>query len=126
MARNYDLMRTMLVRAHLSKGEPVKYSEIASGYSDDDIQEELDRLVEEGLIEHNITFENDICFGGSITSISKNGHMFARNLCDRKVWLLLLETLNKADLDLTYPLLKEVCDEIIRRYVMQCIPEKLI
>lgn len=48
-----------------------------------------------------------------------------RNIENLRVWSIVSKTLEAANLDLSYPLLKEVCDEIIRRYVMGKIPKDL-
>ena len=47
-----------------------------------------------------------------------------RNIENERVWMLVLQTLEVAGLDLSYPLLKEVTDEIVRRYVMGKIPKE--
>lgn len=124
MARNYQLMRSILLDAQ-TKELPLSYSDICHEFDNDEIKFELERLNEEGLIKSDFRFSHGSCGGGQLSKLTKNGYMFARNIANGKVWDLIYQTLTKADLDLSYPLLKEVCDEVVRRYVMDCIPEKL-
>lgn len=122
--RNYELMRWILIKS-VNSDRPLKFSDIAKDYEISDIENELNRLVDEGLIISNIYFSCGSCMGGEISRATEDGKMFVRNISNQKVWDLIYQTLTKADLDLSYPLLKEVCDEVVRRYVMDCIPEKL-
>lgn len=122
--RNYELMRWILIKS-VTSDKPLKFSDIARDYNMEDIESELKRLVDEGLIVSNIHFSCGSCMGGEIAHATKDGKMFVRNISNQKVWDLIYQTLTTADLDLSYPLIKEVCDEVVRRYVMEFIPEKL-
>lgn len=122
--RNYELMRSILMDAQ--NGDlPLSYGDICHEFSDEELKFELERLNEEGLIKSDFAFNYGRCASGKLTKITEDGKMFVRNIANKKVWALVYQTLKKADLDLSYPLLKEVCDEVVRRYVMDCIPEKL-
>lgn len=122
--RNYELMRWILIKS-VNSDRPLKFSDIARNYDIGDIEKELNRLVDEELIISDIHFSCGSCMGGEIKRATNDAKMFVRNISNQKVWDLIYQTLTKADLDLSYPLLKEVCDEVVRRYVMDCIPEQL-
>ena len=122
--RDYELMRNILLAVvHAEKELQVRdfaqYGELNG------IKEELERLKEEGLIKHNIVWDSYGITLGTITGVTPKGKEFARNIENLRVWLIVSKTLEAANLDLSYPLLKEVCDEIIRRYVMGKIPKDL-
>lgn len=122
--RNYELMRNILLAVvHAEKELQVRdfaqYGELNG------IKEELERLKEEGLIKHNIVWDSYGITLGTITGATPKGKGFARNIENLRVWSIVSKTLEAASLDLSYPLLKEVCDEIIRRYVMGKIPKDL-
>ncbi len=122
--RNYDLMRAILARtAHANDELAACYFADLGEF--DELKEELERLKEEGLIEHNIVWEAYKLASGKVIGITADGKAFLRNIENERVWRLVYETLKAADLDLSYPLLKEVCEEIVRRYVMGKIPKEL-
>lgn len=118
--RNYQLMRSILKGvAHANK--PLDFYDFHSCGQDEDIQEELQRLKKEGLIEHNMSWSYGTFNGGEVTAITEQGRDFFRNIENEKVWRLILKTLEEAELDLSYPLLNEVCEEVVKRYVMSKI-----
>ena len=119
--RNYCLMRTILLAVKKSD-EPLRFLDF-KGWSHDDIKEEFMRLSDEGLIAAEITLNNYVAV--ELNELTKEGNDFARNIENGKVWLIVYETLKDANLDLSYPLLKEVSDEIVKRYVMSKIPKDL-
>ena len=119
--RNYQLMRSILKGvAHANK--PLDFYDFHGCGDDEDIQEELQRLKQEGLIEHNMSWSYGTFNGGEVTAITEQGRAFFRNIENDKVWRLILKTLEEAELDLSYPLLNEVCEEVVKRYVMSKIP----
>ena len=122
--RNYELMRYILCKAATLK-EPLSIGVFLNNYEFEEIQEEITRLNDEGLIQHSIVWEAYEIANGKITGITETGRAFLRNIENERVWLLIEQTLDAANLDLSYPLLKEVCEEIVRRYVMAKIPREL-
>ena len=121
--RNYELMRTILCKVATLK-EPLSIGVFLNNYEFEEIQEEITRLNDEGLIQHNIVWEAHEIANGKITGITETGRAFLRNIENERVWMLIEQTLKDANLDLSYPLLKEVCEEIVRRYVMSKIPSE--
>lgn len=121
--RNYELMRSILCKAASLK-EPLSIGVFLSHYEVAEIREEITRLNIEGLIQHSIVWEACEMASGKITGITETGRAFLRNIENERVWMLIEQTLKDANLDLSYPLLKEVCEEIVRRYVMSKIPNE--
>lgn len=124
--RNYQLMRSILCKIAHSESE-LDFGDffgVCCGEEARDVQIELFRLKEEGLIKHNLVLIYGVA-NGKVQGLTKDGREFYRNIENERVWLLIKQTLEVAQLDLSYPLLKEVCDEIVRRYVMSKIPSKL-
>lgn len=121
--RNYELMRSILCKAASLK-EPLSIGVFLSHYEFAEIKEEITRLNIEGLIQHSIVWEACEMASGKITGITEEGRAFLRNIENERVWMLIEQTLKDANLDLSYPLLKEVCEEIVRRYVMSKIPSE--
>ena len=121
--RNYELMRSILCKAATLK-EPLSIGVFLSHYEVAEIREEITRLNIEGLIQHSIVWEACEMASGKITGITEEGRAFLRNIENERVWMLIEQTLKDANLDLSYPLLKEVCEEIVRRYVMSKIPNE--
>ena len=121
--RNYELMRSILCKAATLK-EPLSIGVFLSHYDFEEIKEEITRLSDEGLIQHSIVWEACEMASGKITGITEEGRAFLRNIENERVWMLIEQTLKDANLDLSYPLLKEVCEEIVRRYVMSKIPSE--
>ena len=121
--RNYELMRSILCKAATLK-EPLSIGVFLSHYDFEEIKEEITRLSDEGLIQHSIVWEACEMASGKITGITEEGRAFLSNIENERVWMLIEQTLKDANLDLSYPLLKEVCEEIVRRYVMSKIPNE--
>lgn len=124
MVRNYNLMRNILKKVNASV-KPLSFGDFQSYGTSEDIRLELIRLKKEGLIEHNMTWSCGSFDGGEISAITENGIMFLRDIQNDTVWNIIEKTLEEADLDLSYPLLKDVCDEIVKRYVMGKIPSDI-
>ena len=122
--RNYQLMRNILKKVKHSQ-KPLTFLDFKEYGEPVDVKDELIRLKDEGLIEHDMAWSYDVFDGGEVSSITDAGLAFFRNIENDNVWFIVKKTLDDADLDLSYPLLKEVCDEIVKRYVMGKIPKDL-
>lgn len=119
--RDYNLMRNILVFIGCSGGDctVVHYQQFGDVSA---VRGELSRLRQEGLIEssaecgppYNIAI---------VEGLTVEGAAFLRDIEDDRVWALMSKTLEDAGLDLSYPLLKKVCETIVERYVMSKIPE---
>ena len=127
--RNYELMRLILVKTYY-KGADLEFLDIIPlSLSNDaekiaELENELEQLKEEGLIIHNMSWTNGSSDGGTVQKLTPAGVEFARDLKDNKVWAICQETLNNAQLDISYPLIKKVCERIIENIVMKSIPEE--
>ena len=122
--RNYQLMRNIL-NAAAHADEELSLADFSEYANFEELQVELNRLKGEGLIEHNMAWKYGTFCGGVVSSITEAGREFQRNIENEKVWFIVEQTLKDANLDLSYPLLKEVSDEIVKRYVMSKIPKDL-
>ena len=122
--RNYEIMRNVLVTAlHSDK-------ELTLGDFSCDTDEigkeyvaEIERLGKERLLTHNMKW--DTCSnGGTIKGLTTAGEDFARHIQDDSVWFIVLKTLKKSKLDISYPLIQKVCERVAERIVMNCLPEE--
>lgn len=124
MERDYSAMRSVLaVAAH--RGGPASYGDFFKTNVDEPtLKLELRRLESDGLIDSSIRFfdGDGLCLGGA-ASITEEGERFFRLIENNRVWQIVLDTLDAADIDVSYPLLREVCEEIVKRYVSSFIPE---
>ena len=127
--RNYELMRAILVKTYI-KGGNLQSVEIVPATSNNqeekllELRDELQRLEEEGLIIHDMRWDDDVFLGGMVQKLTPAGVEFARELKDNKVWFICQETLSNAQLDISYPLIKKVCERIIENIVMKSIPKE--
>ena len=119
--RDYNLMRNMLVFIGRSDGE-LNLVDFQRFDSVSPVQGELFRLREEGLVESSMAFKPSYN-NGTVKGLTEEGTAFLRDIEDDKVWALMVKTLEDAGLDLSYPLLKKVCETIVERYVMSKIPD---
>ena len=62
---------------------------------------------------------------GTIDGLTDDGRSLLRDIESDDVWKICLDTLEGADVDLSYPLLKDVCETIVKRYVESFIPNKI-
>lgn len=122
--RNYRLMRNVL-KIIKNSIMPLTFVDFQRYGSYEDVQEELIRLKNEGLIEHDMTWSCGSFDGGEVSGITEKGIDFFRDIQNDTVWDIIEKTLEEANLDLSYPLLKVVCDEIVKRYVMGKIPSDI-
>ncbi len=117
-------MRAVLATA-AGSAHPLKYRDLWPAVRDEAaIRQELARLGRDGLIDDGIRFQggDGCCLGGeaSITDEGREFFMLVENEC---VWQLVLRTLDAARVDVPYPLLRKVCEEIVTRYVSSFIPK---
>lgn len=128
MSRDYRTMRAMLLLVARSRRD-LSFSDLASlsdGWSSRrSIVCEAGRLRDEGLIESDMEFDaSGVSLGGSISGLTGAGEEFARLIENDDVWRICLKTLDAAGVDLSHPLLREVCEAIVKRYVMGFIPKE--
>lgn len=130
--RNYELMRNILLKVSKDcKGEAkcLPLSEIqewleGSFFSVKDAKTEVQRLTDEELIDSKIVYSSFSGLKeGKIFGITPKGEEFLRLIEEPHVWEICSKTLKNAGIDLSYPFLKEVCEEIVKRYVMSKIPD---
>ena len=119
--RDYNLMRNMLVFIDRSDRE-LNLVDFQRFDSVSPVKGELSRLRQEGLVESSMAFEPSYN-NGTVKGLTEEGAAFLRDIEDDRVWALMAKTLEGAGLDLSYPLLKKVCETIVERYVMSKIPE---
>ncbi|MST60032.1 hypothetical protein [Parafannyhessea umbonata] len=124
MTRDYDTMRTVLAIVAANDG-PTSYGDFISVRDEAALKRELARLEADGLIESTIEFQDGsgICLGGEISGLTPEGREFFRLIENDRVWALVSRTLDSAGIDVSYPLLKEVSEEIVKRYVIGFIPD---
>ena len=132
--RNFELMRNILLKVSKDceeKERSLALSEMeewikGSFFSSKDLITEVKRLTEEDLIDSEIIFDNfSSLVRAKIHCITPKGKEFLRLIEEPHVWEICSKTLKDAGLDLSYPFLNEVCEEIVKRYVMSKIPDKL-
>ena len=120
--RDYEAMRDVLgLIAHANR--PLTFNDFKGIQQRDKVVEELKRLERELLIDSTLEFEREVCVGGSVGGLTPNGVEFYRLIENGEVWTIVSATLSAANVDISYPLLKEVCEEIVKRYVVSFIPE---
>lgn len=117
--RDYNMMRNMLV--FVSSGWERDISDFCHFGDVRSVGQELSRLREEGLIDSDMSFEPEFN-GGRVRGLTGEGKAFVRDIENDRVWELIRKTLEESGLDLSYPLLKNVCEAIVERYVMSKIP----
>lgn len=119
--RDYTVMREVLSLAYAT-ARPLPFDDFYGAGQRDHVVDELKRLQREGLIDGGFEFDGQMCLSGSVDGLTPIGEEFFRDIENGDVWKIILDTLEKAGVDLSYPLLKEVCEEIVRRYVASFIP----
>ena len=123
MKRDYAAMRRVLEVVARAK-RPVGYNALRSSVQATDIAYEAKRLKDDGLIECTMAFNVFGEYeGGEIGGLTDEGREFYNLVAKGDAWAIMLETLEAADVNIPYPLLKEVCMEIVKRYVTSFIPE---
>lgn len=80
-------------------------------------------MVRDGLVEGEVLLDPyGACVKCVAYGLTDEGREFYRLVENEEVWRIVLDTLGRAGVDVSYPLLKEVCEEIVKRYVTQFIP----
>lgn len=125
MRRNYRVMRETLSVA--SGSGPHCFDDFIKIQPVDELFSEIRRLCDDGLIESSVEFlerwDGLVWKGGEVKGLTAEGREFYRLVESDGVWRIALATLERAGIDISYPLLKEVCEEIVKRYVTSFIPE---
>lgn len=123
MCRDYEAMRSVL-SILAAKGGAAQYGAFYDIDDEDSVKRELSRLASDGLVDSSIAFQDGdgICLGGE-ARITDEGLEFFRLIENGRAWKLMVRTLDAAGIDVSYPLLKEVCEEIVKRYVASFIPD---
>ena len=123
MPRDYSLMRSVLVFVDRSD-EELNFLDFYGHFDRPlPVQDELSRLRREGLMESSMVFEPSYS-NGAVKGLTEEGEAFLRDVEGDRVWALIARALEDAGLDLSYPLLKKVCETVVERYVMSRIPER--
>lgn len=121
--RDYVLMRQVLAAA-VAHGPGDGIADFFSLGDPRAVEAELARLSSDGLLEATLSYDSFGCLiGCDVGSLTDEGAAFFRLVENADVWRIVHSTLKAADVDISYPLLKEVCEEIVKRYVMKFIPE---
>ena len=121
--RDYVLMRqVMAVAVNHGRDDGVKvFYDLGDA---DMVEAELNRLHADGLLDADI---GKNCFGAptvrKVGGLTDEGAAFFRLVENPEVWRIVHGTLEAAAVDISYPLLKEVCEEIVKRYVTSFIPD---
>lgn len=121
--RNYDTMREVLeiVAKNGSMNGLGAFNRVRDRESCDD---ELARLCRDGIISGEVEFDAcGTCLKCGIDGLTDEGAEFYRLVENADAWEIIRSTLYAANVDVSYPLLKEVCEEIVKRYVTSFIPE---
>lgn len=121
--RDYVLMRQVMAIAvgHSREDGAKEFYELGDA---DKVEAELSRLSSDALLDANV--ERDcfgVCVKCSVGSLTDEGRAFYRLIENPEVWRIVHGTLESANVDISYPLLKEVCEEIVKRYVTSFIPD---
>ena len=132
--RNYELMRNILLKLSKDCAEDEKslpLSEMEKWIEDTccsttELTAEVERLRDEKLIDCEIVYNKfSRLKEGIIYGVTSKGEEFLRLIENSKVWDICFSTLKEAGLDLSYPFIKEVCEEIVKRYVFSKIPSNI-
>lgn len=120
--RDYEAMRDVL--GHIARSNRIlTFNSFKNVQQRDKVVEELRRLERELLINSTLEFEREVCLGGEVSGLTERGVEFYRLIENDEVWRIVSEALEATNVDISYPLLKEVCEEIVKRYVTSFIPE---
>lgn len=120
--RDYDVMRQVL--AVIAASGETRYSAFGSVKPRGGVDEELSRLTGDGLVDGEVMRDRyGTLVGVTIRGLTDEGVEFWRLIENDDVWRIVLGTLTRAAVDVSYPLLKEVCEEIVKRYVTRFIPD---
>lgn len=120
--RDYDVMHDV-IRVVATSTRRIAFSDFSRVQPNELVERELRRLVSDGLIEGEIRYDGfGTCQAFHIEGLTEEGAEFWRLIENDDVWAIIHGTLREAGIDVSYPLLKEVCEEIVKRYVISFIP----
>lgn len=117
--RDYETMRSLLT--FISKNNELSFDEFSGFIDRSTVVDELKRMKREGLISSSLEFNGGICLGGSVHGLTDVGADFLRMTEHPGVWRICIRTLKAAGVDMPYPLLKDICETIVCRYVEKFI-----
>ena len=120
--RDYAVMRQVLARA-AGSARLLGLGDFAGVQPSCDVPAELSRLISDGLVEGEVLLDPyGTCVKCVASGLTDEGREFYRLIENEEVWRIVLDTLSRAGVDVSYPLLKDVCEEIMKRYVTSFIP----
>ena len=123
--RDYRAMREIL-EVVARAGNPVGYSALRSCADQKTVAYEVTRLMDDGLVNGDMRFNVfKEYMGGEVRGFTDEGREFYNLVAKGEAWNVMLEALTAADINIPYPLLKEVCEEVVKRYVISFIPEEV-
>ena len=122
MRRDYRVMREVLKVAARCHGE-TGCSAFAKIRDRARVDQELVRLEHDGIIDGTTVFDGDVLVECSINGLTDEGREFYRLVENDEVWDITNGVLACACVDIPYPLLKETCEEVVKRYVASFIPD---
>lgn len=120
--RDYMMMRQLMALA-AKEGAPARLNDYYNVGDTKAVSAELMRLEADGLLAADFKYDvSGTCIGGEVEGATDEGREFFRLIENQDVWRIVYHTLETANIDVSYPLLKEVCEEIVKRYVTSFIP----
>ena len=125
MDRNYRVMCEVLDKAAEAhrRRRAYDFDDFRDIQQLDKVIGELERLKRDGLLDGAAEFINGMCLTCAVSGLTEEGEAFYRLIENDHVRAIIVGTLKEADIDVPYPLLKEVCEEIVKRYVTSFIPD---
>lgn len=113
----HDVIKVMATSTHR-----IAFIDFSNVKPNELVEPELLRLISDGLVDGEIRYDDGICMAFNVAGLTDEGRVFWKLIENNGVWAIIRNTLRKADIDVSYPLLKEVCEEIVKRYVTSFIP----
>lgn len=121
--RNYSLMREILGFIDENEEKELEACDFSFFKPHLEVKPELYRLDKEGLIASTFVFNGkNRIETGSVKGLTAKGEEFYRLIVNDRVWRLIRSTLQNANIDASYPLLKKVCEKIVEQYILGYIP----
>lgn len=121
--RDYSAMRQVLAIAAKADGA-LAFDDFLRVEPRNRMPGELKRLCCDGLLDGEVEFDRfGVCKVCDVRGLTSEGAEFYRLVENDDVWAIILSTLKRVGIDVSYPLLKEVCKEIVKRYVVSFIPD---
>ena len=120
--RDYDVMHNV-IKVMATPTRRIAYIDFSNVKPNNLVVPEMQRLIADGLVEGNVREDlSGVLMTFDIAGLTDEGREFWKLIENEDVWAIIRDTLRKADIDVSYPLLKEVCEEIVKRYVTSFIP----